>query len=217
MLDISTKVSGSSIRDLNRAIGRIQKQTGKSSILAVEWAARRVCRSARGFAKKGKPYRKTRNVAFTGARGRKPRAKKLQMEVWSQKSATPKWVTIGLATSGKGGATVADHLHKEKRAIKRAGLSKNVWKAMEGRVGRRRRSGGRGLGRVVSRNARVRNRLKPEAPFIALTNALTYQEAAFPGITDHAVRHGAQELIRQLDRNIERDVIAQTERLLATL
>lgn len=212
MLDVSMEVSRADIRDLGDTLTRIQKQTGKSATSAVLWSARRVAKAGEVFAKKGKKTRKTRLLKVKGSKVRK-----LQMEVWTQKSSSPKWVTIGIRRGGKNKLALADPKYAKRVNIEKYLLSKMVWKAIGGRVGNKPRKGGRGLGRTVHANAKVRNRLRKHDPEVTMTNRLTYQDAAFPGIERHAIKEGTKALNHQLDLNLEKDLQRETNRLMRSL
>lgn len=198
MLELSASVDAAAMAELNRALSRAQRETGRSAKASVVWAARRVAMAGSARSRPGQRQRRLFQEPI-GSRSRVTGQRKAFYVVRYSQKRPPQKVIVGT------GARAADVRKRPNVArqlvIQRRGLARKVWKALGARVGYR-ASGGQS--RTVSRNARVRKRLTNTDPMIELTNRLTYLEAAYPGITAEAVRAGARALNQQLDRRLRR-------------
>ena len=194
MLDLSAEVSTVDLREINRSLSRVQRETGKSASASVVWASRRVAQAGAALSKPGQIRRRIFSEP-TGVRGQK----RVFAKVYSQKKSEPTKIVFGT------GKRIADFRQRaDVQAaikIKRRGLARNVWRAMQARIG-----GGAGFknGQTAAKNARVRKRLGRKDPEILLNNRLTYLHDAYPGIQQAALNAGAKALAQQLDRRLRK-------------
>ena len=200
MLELSTEVDPSSIRDLERAFERMDKEMGKSAGSSVVWASHVLAKKGATLSKVGKKVRPIE-------RRLKGKSSIFFVKQYKQGRPHPVEVVVGTGKKPKvGGNTKLAKVRK----IKRAGLSKRVWSAINGKVGTI--WGGhvvslaafRRYGKTANANAKVKKRITRHDAQINLTNRLTYSEDAYPGITNAVVREGAKTLQNRMDHNAER-------------
>lgn len=196
MLDV--EVDKQSIRDLNWTLARIQKDLGKSATTAVFWAARKIATAGAKLSKPGKKLRPIRTTKFPGTK-----FWKVEMEVWSQKSSTPEWVTLGLAR--RQGLTLADPRKVQRRTIERHGLAQLVWRVIGAKIGSSRPGSGHGRKsrRSAYRNAKVIKKISPTEPTITLINRLSYWNKAYPGKLTEVIRKGTDALQHQVNLRLK--------------
>jgi hypothetical protein len=197
-IDFKIEASAKDIASLDKALSRAEKELGKDTVSAIEFAARMVARSARAATKEAKQYRKYEQV------GRARRGERKTFRVHNDK--TGKTNTV-LADS------VADLKTKPGVKILNRGLAKHVWSLIGGKVGEPDADtvvNGR-TATVAGKYVSVDIDRSPLAPSITLRNSLDYAGLALKGgrgALDGIVGKASRQMLRVINSHVKQRTAA---------
>ena len=227
-VSVKAEIDPKGIADLEFAIIRLQKETGRSTSDAVTFAALKVAESgrARTAKKQGKKNRDTLvNPIWEFAKRDSASARRKVRR--SEKTGKPANLThdekVSLARyqkeppffivrrrQNKGPALLPAWDKKDpRREIENRGLAKKTWNVMVGKLGAMKGSSNAKTSIGTDfRVARYMETLGSEEKSVAvrLVNKLSYLEKAYPGITSEAITKGANRLHKTLDDKIAKAV-----------
>jgi hypothetical protein len=204
-------VTPESMAALNAAALRFRIETGKSADESLIYAGIKVASSGRSAARIGKAKRQiVENVRYAQAKwARAKRRKGQQLSAEDQgnldKLADLTPFLIVRMRQGKKPALIPAYKKDDpRRVIENRGLSKKIWNIMVGKIGWM-NQGANSTGGKHYRVSKYTEKLGETADnhVVRLVNKLSYQEQAYPGITERAVRSGTAALIGAMERKIK--------------
>ena len=211
-MEVMPQIEPQSLADLTAMVDRAIKETGRSADDAVSYAALFVAKAGKRDAKKGKKNRESISNPLweqtKWALRNKKRGRTLsnqdQALISSDKPPSP-FLIVRHRQSSKKPLLLPSYEKKDtRRVIERIELSNKTWGVMVGKAGALKG----GTNQVSSgrryKVAKYEEKLGDSAgsTVVRLVNKLTYQEDAYPGITNRAVREGTLALGRKLDNRL---------------
>ena len=211
MVDVTATVDKASVAALNASIERLQAETHRSADDAVTYAGLKVASSGRAAAKIGKKNRpivdNPRYKQSKWARMRKRRGHALSAQdeatLADLNNLTPFLIVRHTQAADKPLLMPSYDKRDSRREVERRGLSKKTWGIMVGKLGSM-KGGPSSAGSKDYRVSKYEERYGDTAGSVAvrIINKLSYQEKAYPGITQRAVESGNRALVGMLDRRI---------------
>jgi hypothetical protein len=190
---ITTTADPVQLARLAKALDELQRYTGRNCFQSVMFAAQKISQSARAYAKPGERMRPvTRNPAFTMSKRRKALMQwdkfagyPFMFPVYTQARGLRWWYTF--------------NRNDPKRAVPRHGLSKIMWNNLASAASEMKEGGS---GRKGSKFTELLSYTDPNVSIAKITNLLSYEEAAYPGITNVAVTNGVNALNYQINKAV---------------
>lgn len=181
---ITTTVDPAQLARLTKALDELQRYTGRDCFQSVMFAAQKISQSARAYAKPGERMRPvTRNPAFTMSKRRRA------LMVADKFSGYPFMFPIDTQARGRRWWFTFDR-NDAKRKVPRHGLSRIMWNNLAAAASEM-KAGGR---RTASKFSELLSYTDPNVSIAKITNLLSYEEDAYPGITNVAVTNGVNAL-----------------------
>jgi hypothetical protein len=221
-VSVKAEIDPKGIADLEFAIIRLQKETGRSTSDAVTFAALKVAESGRSASKLGKTNRtilvnptwEFAKRASASARRKTNRSKKTGKPANLTHEETvslrqflkePPFFIVRRRQNKEPALLPAWNRNDARKVIKKRGLAKDTWKDMVGVA-----ASMQGNDKAITSNtkdfrvARYMETLGSEEKSVAvrLVNKLSYLEKAYPGITNQSIAKGANTLHKRLDDKI---------------
>ena len=212
-MQLSAEIEAQSLVELSAMVERAMKETGRSVDDAVSYAALFVAKAGKKDAKLGKKNRESVvNPLWAQAKWavrRKRRGRVLSSQdqalISGDRPLSP-FLIVYMRQGGQKPLLLPSYDKKDTRREigENRGLSKKIWGIMVGKAGAL-----KGGSNQVSSGKRYKVAQYHEkfgdsagASVVRLVNKLTYQEDAYPGITNRAVREGTIALGRKLDNRV---------------
>jgi hypothetical protein len=187
---ITTTADPVQLARLAKALEELQRYTGRDCFQSVMFAAQKIAQSARAYAKPGQKMRPvTRNPAFTMSKRRKA------LMAFDKFSGYPFMFPIDTQARGRRWWFTFDR-NDPKRAVPRHGLSRIMWNNLASAASEMKE----GSGRKSSKFSEFLSYTDPNVTVARMTNFLSYEEEAYPGITNAAVTNGTNALNYQINK-----------------
>jgi len=210
-MEVMPQIEPQSLADLTAMVDRAIKETGRSADDAVSYAALFVAKAGKRDAKKGKKNRESisnplwEQTKWALRNKKRGRTLSNQDEALTQNTMnTSPFLIVRHRQNDQKPQLIPSYVKKDpRRAIVRQGLSKQIWGIMVGKAGALKSGQSTSNGKSY-RITKYEEKLGDSAGSIVvrLVNKLTYQEDAYPGITNRAVREGTLALGRKLDNRL---------------
>jgi hypothetical protein len=192
---VTTELDPVQAARLARALNELQRYTNRDCFQSVMYASQKIAQSARAVAKPGQSQRQIiANPAFTMRKDRKALMRRDKF------SGYPFMFPIDTQGGRKWWYTFqkTDPLRK----VPRHGLSRIMWNNLASAASEKKRSTGEGGDSGSSKTdfSVFTWFSSVDVAMAGITNLLSYQETAYPGITNKAVTNGTNALNYQINK-----------------
>ena len=212
-MQLSAEVEAQSLTELSAMVERAMKETGRGAEDAVSYAALFVAKAGKKDAKIGKKNRTSvANPLWAQTKWalrRKRSGKRLSSQdqtLTANTLNTSPFLIVYMRQNNQKPLLLPSYTKKDTRREigKNRGLSKKIWGVMVGKAGALKSGGNQVSDGKRFKVAKYSEKFGDSAgaSVVRLVNKLTYQEDAYPGITNRAVREGTIALGKKLDNRV---------------